>query len=63
MSLLTRWAVYEYMKMRFRSTGCAPDRNELLNEFAGIDPEELNEGIEEFNALMGNQHAGAGRVG
>ncbi|MDT9719164.1 hypothetical protein QVE09_09645 [Paenibacillus sp. ClWae2A] len=41
------------MRHRFMNTGQVPDRDELQAEFSGIDQTELNEGIVEFDAIVG----------
>ncbi|TVX93023.1 hypothetical protein [Paenibacillus agilis] len=49
----SRWTVFEYMKNRYRLAGNIPERDELEQEFEGIEKEELDEGIAEFEALLG----------
>lgn len=48
----SRWSVYEYMKHRFERTYEVPAREELETEFADINPDELAEGIREFELRL-----------
>ncbi|MBH8609127.1 hypothetical protein [Thermoactinomyces sp. CICC 10521] len=45
---MNRWHVYNYLKHRYMYTGEIPDIQEIQTEFAGIEPEELQEGMIEF---------------
>ncbi|MET3846855.1 hypothetical protein [Paenibacillus sp. OAE614] len=47
-----KWTVYEYLKTRTLATGHIPTRQELDAEFVGIDPEEVEDGIQEFTSRI-----------
>ncbi|MCJ8015245.1 hypothetical protein MUG84_26610 [Paenibacillus sp. KQZ6P-2] len=49
-----RWTVFEYLKSRTLATGHVPDRKELELEFGGLDPEEIEGGIQEFSHRLGS---------
>ncbi|MDR9857847.1 hypothetical protein RJP21_30090 [Paenibacillus sp. VCA1] len=51
---MNRWTVFEYLKSRTLATGHIPTRQELESEFRGLDPEEIDGGIQEFGQRLGN---------
>lgn len=58
MSRWSHWHVYEYMRQRLMHTGMAPDKQELLTEFADMEPSEIDEGVTEFEIAMGKRKRG-----
>ncbi|MEK3868062.1 hypothetical protein MHH60_31890 [Paenibacillus sp. FSL H7-0716] len=49
------WHVYHYMVTQYTHTGLVPDRNILLSEFAELGASEIDEGIAEFETVMGKR--------
>ncbi|MGN7359479.1 hypothetical protein ACTHPF_20440 [Paenibacillus sp. SAF-054] len=48
-----RWTVFEFLKSRTLETGHIPTRQELDSEFADMDQEEVEGGIQEFGSRIG----------
>lgn len=48
----SKWSVFEYMRHRFMNTGNVPDRQELVNEFSGMESSEIDEGVKEFELAI-----------
>ncbi|AIQ59714.1 hypothetical protein [Paenibacillus borealis] len=49
------WHVYHFMVTYYQNTGLVPERSVLLAEFPSLDPEQVDEGIAEFNLVMGKR--------
>lgn len=47
-----RWHVYQYCKDEFMFSGEMPTREAVKLVFAGTDPEEVDEGIAEFQGVV-----------
>ncbi|MBA4543973.1 MULTISPECIES: hypothetical protein [Thermoactinomyces] len=45
---LNRWHVYNWLKYRFLNSNVKPARDEVLSTFPELSPEEIDEGIAEF---------------
>lgn len=58
MSAWNYWHVYHYMVTQYTLTGLIPDRNFLLSEFAELGMSEIDEGIAEFDLVMGARKRG-----
>ncbi|MFF2016251.1 hypothetical protein [Paenibacillus sp. NPDC058177] len=58
MSAWNYWHVYHYMVTHYASTGLVPDKATLLNEFAELGSSEIDEGIAEFDLVIGNHREG-----
>ncbi|NUU62669.1 hypothetical protein [Paenibacillus agri] len=50
------WHVYNYMRRKLIDNGKQPERPELLNEFIDLDPDEVDEGIAEFEVAYGRRN-------
>ncbi|WP_036656633.1 hypothetical protein [Paenibacillus wynnii] len=53
------WHVYQFMITLFTQTGVAPDRTDLIAEFTELEPAEIDEGIAEFELVIGKRQRGA----
>ncbi|MEK4328946.1 hypothetical protein MKX70_24205 [Paenibacillus sp. FSL R7-0312] len=63
MSAWNYWHVYHFMVTYYQNTGLVPERLVLLAEFAELDPEQVDEGIAEFDLVMGKRQRGAEQIG
>lgn len=54
---MNRWHVFEYIKTVYIRTGLQPSRSDIQLEFDGMSESEVDEGIEEFQALIGKDVA------
>ncbi|GAB6990878.1 hypothetical protein [Paenibacillus pini] len=50
----SKWCVFEFLKDQTLATGHIPSRDEVETKFAGLDLEELEGGIKEFQLRVGN---------
>lgn len=46
---LNKWSVFEFLKDRTLATGHIPTRQDLINQFGELDPDEVEGGIQEFS--------------
>lgn len=58
MSAWNYWHVYHFMVTFYQNTGLVPERPVLLVEFPDLDPEQVEEGIAEFDLVMGKRRRG-----
>lgn len=58
MSAWNYWHVYHYMVTHYQNTGLVPTREELLDEFAELGSEQVDEGIAEFELAVGKRKRG-----
>ncbi|MEK4853855.1 hypothetical protein NST04_28730 [Paenibacillus sp. FSL H7-0756] len=49
------WHVYNWMRRHYIATGAVAERMELLEEFAELEPVEIDEGITEFELAVGKR--------
>lgn len=52
------WHVYNHMRRMLMANGHAPERDVLLVEFADLSPDEVDEGIAEFDLAIGKRKRG-----
>ncbi|MED5017908.1 hypothetical protein P9847_11400 [Paenibacillus chibensis] len=51
--MANKWTVFEFLKSRTLATGHIPTRQELNSEFADLDQDEIEGGIQEFGSRIG----------
>lgn len=53
------WHVYNWLRRHYIATGVAAERMDLLEEFAELEPGEIDEGVAEFELAIGKRKRGA----
>ncbi len=57
------WHVYNWLRRHYLATGVIVERADLLEEFAELEPADVDEGVGEFELAIGKRMREAGPDG